>query len=94
MIISFRLVSPPLIAHSHQLLCQVLLGSLQPLLEEVDIRGCRRVLKPSREAERSAFLLWFHGRLVQEEVGIDVVDLKPNGKQMKSFKSDVLTRPC
>lgn len=67
-----------MISPTHKLLCLVLLGFLQSLLQEADISGCGGVLKPSREAESGPFLLWFHGRLVQEEVGIDVVDLKPN----------------
>ncbi|RCU34623.1 hypothetical protein DVA81_19220, partial [Acinetobacter baumannii] len=62
---------------THKLLCQVLLGFLQPLLEEADVSGCGGVLKPTGEAESCSFFLWFHGRLVQEEVGIDVVDLQP-----------------
>lgn len=67
-----------IISSTHKLLCKVLLGFLQPLLQEADVSGCGGVLEPTREAESCSFLFWFHGRLVQEEVGIDVVDLKAN----------------
>lgn len=67
-----------IVSSTHTLLCQILLGFLQAFLQEADISGCGRVLKPTGEAESCSFLLWFHGRLVQEVVGIDVVDLKPN----------------
>lgn len=63
------------LSHTRKLLCQAFLGFLHPLFQEADVRGCGRVLEPPREAERCSFLLRFHGRLVQEEVGIDVVDL-------------------
>lgn len=66
------------ISYTLRLLGQVLLGLLQALLQEADISGCGGVFKPSREAESCSFLLRFHGRLVQEDVGIDVVELKSN----------------
>lgn len=66
------------ISSVRKLLCQVLLGFLQTLLQEADVSGRGRVLEPPGEAERGSFLLWFHGGLVQEEVGVDVVNLKPN----------------
>lgn len=76
--ISSRLVSQtPTHTHTHILLCHVFLGFLQPLFQEADVSGCGGVLEAAREAESCPFLLWFHGGLVQEEVGIDVVHLRP-----------------
>lgn len=65
-----------------KLLSLVFLGFLQSLLQKADVGGRGRVLEACREAESGSFLLWLHGSLVQEEVGIDVVDLdrqKPIG---------------
>lgn len=85
-----------LISSTQKLLCQVLLGLLQSLLQEADVSGCGGVLKPTREAETCSFLLWFHCRLVQEKVGIDVVDLKPNTgdgwKPLITHKSEIKKR--
>lgn len=54
----------------------VLLGFLQSLLQKADVGGRGRVLEARGEAESGFFLLWLHGSLVQEEVGIDVMDLE------------------
>lgn len=54
----------------------VLLGFLQSLLQKADVGGRGRVLEACREAKSGSFLLWLHGSLVKEEVGIDVVDLE------------------
>lgn len=54
----------------------MLLGFLQTLFEEVDVRSSGWVLEPPREAKCGSFLLRLHGRLVQEVVSIDVVNLE------------------
>lgn len=59
-----------------KLLSLVLLGFLQSLLQKADVGGCGRVLEADREAEGGFLLFWLHGSLVQEEVGVDVVDLE------------------
>lgn len=59
-----------------KLLSLVLFGFLKSLLQKADVGGCGRVLEACREAESGSFLLWLHGSLVQEEVGVDVVELK------------------
>lgn len=59
-----------------KLVSLVLLGFLQSLLQKPDVGGCGRVLKACGEAECGFVLLRLHGSLVQEEVGIDVVDLE------------------
>lgn len=87
-IISSCLVSQAL---THTLLCQVRLCFLQTLFQEADISGCGGILKSPGEAESSSFLLRLHGCLVQEEVGIDVVNLRRMCKtQMKAFPTVVV----
>lgn len=53
---------------------EVLLSLFQSLLQEVQICGRGGVLEAPREAESGYFLLWFHSSLVQEVVGVNMVN--------------------